>query len=98
MSAAHTSHPAMTWNKVTEVFDLERSLEPAGKEPAERCNKGCKSCHCKDVELHRFNVQYRPKDRLEEEWHTVILLQEYWVGCAFEASICIGSKVLRVRD
>ena len=44
-------HSAMARNAVSEVLDVECTLEPRGEEPAEGCDKGRKARHEEKVEL-----------------------------------------------
>jgi predicted methyltransferase len=50
--AIHTiSHPTVSGNTISKIFDIERALEARSEEAAKRSDERCKCCHGKGVEL-----------------------------------------------
>lgn len=54
--AIHTiRHSTMTWDRVSKILNLERSLKTGSKEPSKRCDERGESGEYQDVELDRRN-------------------------------------------
>jgi len=59
--AVHSiGHAAMSWNAVTEIFDVESTLETRSEEATKRCYQRSKACHKQEMELIR-----RIRDRVD---------------------------------
>ena len=56
----------MSWNAVTEVFDVESTLETRGKEATERSDQRSKARHKQEMELIRG-----VRDRMNLAWELV---------------------------
>lgn len=93
----HTvGNATMPWNRISEVLDLEGSLQPRREEATKRRNERSKSRKDQNVELH-WSDAYR-RSKWEPDWQRVLLCQEYWVHFAVESSPDVCSKVVHRAD
>jgi hypothetical protein len=94
--AVHTvGHSSVAGDKITEVLDLESTLQSGGEEPTEGSDKRCEGSHGQDVELHGLDLEGGPKEGLERNGHSVGLLQEDRVGSALKSGPNICTEVLQ---
>lgn len=89
-------HATVSGNRVTEVLDLERTLQSGGKETAKWSNEGSKSREDKDVELHRCHSDSRGEVSpiWRDEGKTVVVRNEDGVDVALKAGEEVGTEVL----
>lgn len=90
----HTvSHTTMSWNRVSEVLDLESALKSRSKESPEWCDERGKSCKDQNVKLHGSD-----RDRLGErkpKWEVISVWEEDRIWGALKTTINVGTKVLQ---
>lgn len=95
--AVHTvGHASMSGNGVTEILDLEASLESRGEETTEGGDEGGERCEDEGVQLHRSKGQRDGGILWQEEElrQDVGLGEEDGVGIAFKTGENVGSEVL----
>jgi hypothetical protein len=88
----------VAWDCLSEILDVEGSLQSRCKETTEWSNQTGKGSHEDDVELNWADLNRCAKDWLQPEWDIEDLVVEDWVGCALQAGQNIGSEVLNGTD
>lgn len=89
-------HAAVSRNRITEVLDLEATLETGCEKATEGRNEGSKRCKNKGVQLHGGKRQrgrrvLRQKEKLRDR---VWLRDENGIGIALKTSENVGAEVL----
>jgi len=95
----------VTRDRITEIFDIERTLETRREEPAERCDKGSEGGENDRVELERCpgdRSEFTTSDRLDSgddrTRETEALPFEYVIGSALNVGEGVRREILNWAD
>lgn len=88
----------MTWDSLSEILDVESSLQTRSKKSTEWSNQTGEGSHGHDVELDRADFEHCSKDWLEPEWDVVGVWDEDWVWLTLKAGPNVRSEVLDWTD
>jgi len=90
----------MSWNRIAEILDMERTLDSGCEETAEWGDERGECRKEEDVELERFNVDRcrHASPGGELNWEIVVVLDEDWVNFAVKASKEVCTEIIDRAD